>query len=63
MEEMVLVAAVLGVGYVLGVWTACVVFGQPQRDYEDGSTRTSAATSKVTIGSPAGRSRPPRGRL
>ena len=45
---MVLVVAVLGVGYVLGVWTACVVFGQPQRDYEDAAP----ATSKVSIGTP-----------
>jgi hypothetical protein len=31
-----LVFALFTVGYILGVWTACVVFKQPQRAYEDG---------------------------
>jgi hypothetical protein len=30
-----LVFALLAVGYVLGVWTACLVFKSPQHRYED----------------------------
>jgi hypothetical protein len=33
---MVLVFALFTFGYILGVWTACLVFRQPQRAYEDG---------------------------
>ncbi|MGA8923524.1 MAG: hypothetical protein WB682_10300 [Candidatus Dormiibacterota bacterium] len=47
MEEMVLVIAVLGVGYVLGVWTACVVFWPAQREYEEVATRSSTALSSI----------------
>jgi hypothetical protein len=46
---MVLVIAVLGVGYVLGVWTACVVFWPAQREYEEGATRSSTALSSILI--------------
>jgi len=31
-----LVFALFTAGYILGVWTACLVFKQPQRDYEEG---------------------------
>lgn len=30
------VFALFTVGYILGVWMACLVFRQPQRPYEDG---------------------------
>ena len=33
---MSLVFALFTAGYILGVWTACVIFKQPQRAYEDG---------------------------
>lgn len=39
MEILVWLVAILGVGYILGVWTACAVFGQPQRAYEDSTTK------------------------
>jgi len=32
-----LVFALFTVGYILGVWTACLVFRQPQRAYEEGA--------------------------
>jgi len=58
--EAVLVLAVLGIGYILGVWTACVVFGQPQREYEEAAPRTSAAASSVLVAAPSDSSRPRR---
>jgi hypothetical protein len=30
-----LVLALVTLGYILGVWTAFIVLGQPQRDYEE----------------------------
>jgi hypothetical protein len=42
-----LVFAFFTVGYILGVWTACLVFRQPQRAYEDGVP--AAVTSKPVI--------------
>ena len=36
MGLMSLVFALFTAGYILGVWTACVIFKQPQRAYEDG---------------------------
>jgi hypothetical protein len=36
MGVMSLVFALFTIGYILGVWTACVVFRQPQRVYEEG---------------------------
>ncbi|HUY74054.1 MAG TPA: hypothetical protein VMW11_06055 [Candidatus Dormibacteraeota bacterium] len=62
MEETVLVVVVLGVGYVLGVWTACAVFAQPQREYEDAAPTTSAAMSKVLVAIPGDLPRPLRRR-
>jgi hypothetical protein len=32
-----LVFALFTVGYILGVWTACLVLPQTQREYEDGA--------------------------
>jgi hypothetical protein len=32
-----LVCALFTVGYILGVWTACLVLRQPQREYEHGA--------------------------
>jgi hypothetical protein len=37
MAVMSLVFALFTVGYILGVWTSCVVFRQPQRVYEEGA--------------------------
>jgi hypothetical protein len=34
-----LVFALFTVGYILGVWTACLVFRQPQRAFEESSQR------------------------
>jgi hypothetical protein len=31
-----LVFALFTAGYILGVWTACLIFKQPQRAYEEG---------------------------
>jgi hypothetical protein len=35
MGVMGVVFALFTIGYLLGVWTACLVFNQPQRAYED----------------------------
>lgn len=59
MEETVLVIAVLGVGYVLGVWTALAVLRQPQREYEDG-LKTAPVMVKVRAAISAGPTRPSR---
>ena len=31
-----LIFTLFTIGYILGVWTACMVFRQPQRSFEDG---------------------------
>lgn len=41
-----IVFAVFTSGYILGVWTACLVLRQPQRMYEDGVT-ASLATARA----------------
>lgn len=53
-----LVLAILGVGYILGVWTACIVFGQAQREYEEAAPRTSAARATLLIPLPIDSPRP-----
>jgi len=35
MGVMAVVLALFTLGYVLGVWTACMVFRSPERRYED----------------------------
>jgi hypothetical protein len=35
-------------GYILGVWTACLVFKQPQRAYEEGES-LSLKTPQVVV--------------
>ena len=39
-----LVFTVFGLGYMIGVWTACVVFRQPRVSFEDG------VESRLTLG-------------
>jgi len=39
MGVMSLVFALFTAGYILGVWTACLVFRQPQRAFEEGTLR------------------------
>ena len=34
-----LIFALFVAGYMVGVWTACVVLGQGQSEYEDGARR------------------------
>ena len=41
-----LVFALFTLGYILGVWTACLVFRQPQRAYEEGVTGAKARQGK-----------------
>jgi hypothetical protein len=49
MGLMSFVFALFTIGYILGVWTACVVFRQPQRDYEDGSHAHAMVLARVPI--------------
>jgi hypothetical protein len=42
------VFALFTVGYIVGVWTACLVFRQPQRAFEDG-TPFSKLTAPVIV--------------
>jgi hypothetical protein len=41
-----LVFALFTVGYILGVWTACLVLRQTQKEYEDG---VAARYSRVPV--------------
>ncbi len=41
------VFALFTVGYILGVWTACLVFRQPQRAYEDGVPAAISSTPVI----------------
>lgn len=41
------VFALFAVGYILGVWTACLVVRQPQRAYEDGVPAALAAARVI----------------
>jgi hypothetical protein len=43
-----LVFALFTVGYILGVWTACLVFRQPQRAYED-AVPAALSTHRVIV--------------
>jgi len=45
-----LVLAIFTVGYILGVWTACLVFRQPQRVYEDGVPAALSITRVIVLG-------------
>jgi hypothetical protein len=49
MGPMSVVFAIFTIGYILGVWTACLVFRQPQREYEDGRHETALALAHVPI--------------
>jgi hypothetical protein len=48
---MSLVFALFTAGYILGVWTACVVFRQSQSAYEDGAPWL-AADQRLIPGEP-----------
>jgi hypothetical protein len=49
MGLMSFVFALFTIGYILGVWTACLVFRQPQRDYEDGRYASAMALARVPV--------------
>jgi hypothetical protein len=49
MGPMSIVFAIFTIGYILGVWTACLVFRQPQREYEDGRHTTALGLAQVPI--------------
>jgi len=44
------VFALFTVGYILGVWTACLVFRQPQRVFEDAIPAQVSSTRVVVLG-------------
>jgi hypothetical protein len=46
-----LVFALFSVGYILGVWTACLVLRQPQGEYEEGGPVRVARTPAI-VGRP-----------
>ena len=48
MELAGIVVALFTCGYIIGVWTACLVLKQPQRAYEDGAP-ASLAASRATL--------------
>ena len=43
------VLAVFTSGYILGVWTACLVLKQPQRAYEDGVLVSLAGARAIAV--------------
>jgi hypothetical protein len=53
---MSMVFALFTAGYILGVWTACLVFRQPQRAYEAGLPDQATGATVVIIGDPVGAS-------
>src|SRR2546422_11641004 len=50
MGVMGLVFALFTIGYILGVWTACLVLRQPQRQHEEGDSEAVSGTRGVLIG-------------
>jgi hypothetical protein len=48
------VFALFTAGYILGVWTACMVFRQPQRAYEDGVTGALSIAPVIVLGRASG---------
>jgi hypothetical protein len=48
------VCALFTAGYILGVWTACMVFRQPQRAYEDGAPGALSSTAVIVLGRASG---------
>jgi hypothetical protein len=44
------VFALFTVGYILGVWTACMVFKQPQRAYEEGVPVALSSAPLIVLG-------------
>jgi len=57
MGVMGLVFALFTIGYILGVWTACLVLRQPQRQYEEGDSEAVSGTRVARIGGAARRPR------
>jgi hypothetical protein len=49
MELAALVFALFTAGYILGVWTACLVFKQPQQVYEDGLPMSLATARPMVV--------------
>jgi hypothetical protein len=43
------VFAIFTIGYILGVWTACLVLRQPQREYEEGRHASAIVLARVPI--------------
>jgi hypothetical protein len=56
MELAGIVVALFTSGYILGVWTACLVLKQPQQAYEDGAL-VSLAVARATLVRAAGAER------
>jgi hypothetical protein len=50
MGVVVVVFALVTVGYFVGVWTACLVFREPQRAYEDGVSTAPWRTRRLALG-------------
>jgi hypothetical protein len=48
------VFALFTAGYILGVWTACMVFRQPQGAYEEGATGSLSSTPVIVLGTASG---------
>jgi hypothetical protein len=48
MELAGIVVALFTCGYIIGVWTACLVLKQPQQAYEDGAL-VSMAAARATL--------------
>jgi hypothetical protein len=49
MGLMSLVFALFTTGYILGVWTACLVFRKPQIEYEDGGRTAPMVFARVPV--------------
>lgn len=49
MELAGIVVALFTSGYIIGVWTACLVLKQPQQAYEDGAPESLAAARATLL--------------
>ena len=49
MELVGIVFALFTAGYIIGVWTACLVFKQPQHVYEDGITLSHETARAIVV--------------
>jgi hypothetical protein len=46
-----LLFAIFTLGYIAGVWTACIAFRQPQREHEEAAASTASGLPSILVSS------------